>query len=470
MRGRARRLVAAALCAPFLVRAAAATELPAAVEAGLRAAGVTPAHAAFVVAPLDGGALAVAQNAQRAMNPASTMKLVTTYVALEALGPAYTWHTEVLAAAPRAGDVLDGPLWLRGNGDPSLVIERFWLIVERLRALGLREIRGDLILDKSAYSPEALHSEALDGDELRPYNVGPDPLLVNYKAITYTFTPDPESQAARVTASPLLASMQLPAPVRLIDGACGDWHERLQVDFADPLAPVVHGAYPAACGEQAWSVSGGPSATEFDGAAFRALWTAAGGSWSGVVREGAAPAAARPLFVYESVPLAEVVRAINKYSNNVMARQLFLTIGAEVAHAPAAPAQSAHAVHAWLAAHGLAMPELEMVNGSGLSRTERISAASLARLLTRAWHGPLLAEFEASLPLAGVDGTMKTRQAASGSAHVKTGTLADVRAVAGYVRAASGRNYVVVALINDPRAEAARAAHDALLQWVFERG
>jgi D-alanyl-D-alanine carboxypeptidase/D-alanyl-D-alanine-endopeptidase (penicillin-binding protein 4) len=462
-----RALLLAILLAAAALGPARATDLPENVQHALRAAGVAAGHAAYVVVALDGGGLRVAIDAQQPMSPASTMKLVTTYVALQTLGPAFVWHTDVLAGA-WSGDMLDGPLWLRGGGDPSLVIERFWLLVQRLRALGLREIRGDLVIDKSFYGAEALRSNSLDGDELRPYNVGPDPLLINFKAITYTWTPDPTAQVARVTANPMLAGLRLPPPVPLENGPCGDWHERLAADFADPLAPVFHGAYPAACAEQSWAVAAG-SATAFAGAAFRALWEGSGGSWTGAVREGAVAPGARLVFSQESPPLADVIRDINKFSNNVMAREVFLTIGAEATHAPASTGQSARAVRGWLAAHGLAMPELVLENGSGLSRTERISAASLARLLTQVWQGPLAPELVASLPLAGVDGTMKMRPAAPG-AHVKTGMLVDVRAVAGFVRAASGRHYAVVALINDPNAGAAQAAHDLFLQWVFERG
>jgi D-alanyl-D-alanine carboxypeptidase/D-alanyl-D-alanine-endopeptidase (penicillin-binding protein 4) len=487
-----------------LVLAAAAAASPAGAPdalagpllAALRDCGVAPEHSAFLVAPLDDGPLRLSFNAQAALNPASTMKLVTTFVALHALGPAYQWRTEVLAEQePRAG-VLDGALWLRGSGDPTLVIERFWLLVQHLRALGLRELRGDLVLDRSAYDPALAGGGTLDGNELRPYNVAPDALLVNYKAVTFDLVPDAVEHVARIVPSPALAGMQPPPPVALVDGPCGDWRERLQGDFSQPWAPAMRGVYPASCGAQAWSVSL-LTPTEYLGAAFRALWQSSGGSWSGAVRDGVAPSGARSVAVFESPPLSEVIREINKFSNNVMARQLFLTIGAPQAQtvarqasaasppsgtSPAGPAsavspsspasleRSARAVHAWLDGHGLPMPELVLDNGAGLSRIERISAASMARLLARAWRDPLMPELVASLPLSGVDGTMKARATAVGAAHVKTGLLADARAIAGYVRAASGRIYVVVGIINDPNAPAAQQVHDALLQLVYERG
>jgi D-alanyl-D-alanine carboxypeptidase/D-alanyl-D-alanine-endopeptidase (penicillin-binding protein 4) len=454
--------------------------LPAGVSAALEQAGVADAGSAFVALPLDGGPLRLSRHADIPMNPASTMKLLTTYVALATLGPNYRWHTQALARRPVTGGRLDGDLIVRGGGDPSLVIERWWLLVERLRALGIREIRGDLVLDRSRYALAPDAGATLDGNELRPYNVAPDALLINFRALAITFVPDHAGATARVALTPPMDGLRMPTQVHVTDGPCGDWHARLKADFSRPLAPVFHGSYPRACGEKTWYVSPLPP-DEYALASFRALWRAGGGIFRGSVREGVAGPEARVLADLESPPLAEVIRDINKNSNNVMARQLFLTLGAAAdtrqdslgepaRDTPASVDRSISRVQSWLAEQGLAMPELVLQNGSGLSRQERISAASLARLLTLAWNGNEMPNFLASLPLAGVDGTMKDRQVAPGAAYVKTGTLAEVRALAGYVFAASGRRYAVVALINDPHAEAAQAAHDAFLEWVWREG
>jgi D-alanyl-D-alanine carboxypeptidase/D-alanyl-D-alanine-endopeptidase (penicillin-binding protein 4) len=443
--------------------------LPPAVAAALRAANVPATAAAFVVQPLAPAGLALAVNDTVPMNPASTMKLVTTWAGLNLLGPAYTWRTEAFAIGPLRRDVLDGDLALRGGGDPKLVVEHLWLLVQRIRSYGIREIRGNVLLDKSAFDLTGADAGPLDSENLRPYNAGPDALLLNFKAITFGFVPDPETRSARVVAMPPLAGMKVPPMVRGADGPCGDWRGRLQGDFADPMAPVFRGTYPLSCGERLWHVNV-LSHSQYFGAVFRALWESTGGTWTGAVRDAPVPPEARRVALHESDALAEVIRDINKFSNNVMARQLYLTIGAEVARQPGSTERAGRAVRSWLAGRGLDMPELVLDNGSGLSRSERISAASLARLLTQAFNSPLMPEFMASLPLAGVDGTMRNRNGAVGSAHIKTGLLADVRAVAGYVLAASGRRYVVVAIINHPNAGAAQPAHDALLEWVFRNG
>lgn len=443
--------------------------LPEPVAAALRAARIPQQNLAVVVLPLAGGGLTLRHNEAVLFNPASTMKLVTTLAGLELLGPAYTWRTEALVAGvPREG-VLDGDLYLRGNGDPAFVIENLWLLVQRLRGAGVRVIRGDLVLDRSAFDVGAHDPAAFDGEALRPYNAGPDALLLNYKTVSLAFAPEPDGKSVRVAALPPVAGLSLPASVRGEAGPCNDWRARLGGDFSDPLRPQFRGAYPLACGERVWHVNLLEPDRYFE-AVFRALWETTGGTLTGRVREGAVPAAARSVATQESRPLAEVIRDINKFSNNVMARQLFLSLAANGGKAPASGARAQAVVAEWLAGKGVAAGEVVLDNGSGLSRSERLSAAALARLLVAAWESPLMPEFVSSLPIVGVDGTMKRRNAAAGAAHIKTGLLADARAIAGYVHAASGARYAVVAFVNHPQAVNATPVLDALLSWVYVGG
>lgn len=449
--------------------------LPPAVAAALKSANVPASAVGISVVPLPGAGtgtpLALAVNETVPMNPASTMKLVTTLAGLEILGPQFAWRTEALSAAPLIDGVLSGDLALRGSGDPRFVVEHLWLLVQRLRALGVREIRGDLLLDRSAFESIAHDAGAFDGEILRPYNTGPDALLLNYKSVSFTFVPDAAGQQARVVALPPIAGMTAPAPVRAAEGACGDWRARLGGDFSDPLRPQFRGVFPLSCGERTWHVSLLAPTAYFD-AAFRALWTGSGGSWRGKARDSALDKLpdARVLAQHESESLAEVIRHINKFSNNVMARQLFLTIGAEVSRQPATTARAQRAIGDWLLGRGLERQEFVLENGAGLSRIERLTPAGLARLLSGAYASPLMPEFMSSLPLSGVDGTMRKRSGAAGAAHVKTGLLSDARAVAGYVLAASGRRYVVVAIVNHPQAGATQGALDDLLNWVYVNG
>ena len=265
------------------------------------------------------------------MNPASTMKLVTTYSALHLLGPAFTFRTEVLAEAPLAGDVLRGELYVRGGGDPHLVIEDLWQLVNRLRGFGIRDIRGDLVLDKTLFEPLAHDPAEFDGEEGRAYNVGPDALLVNFKSIAITFVPDTAAKVARVMVVPEVAGLKYPRMVPAIEGGCGDWRGAPAGRHQRPDEhPACAASIRLACGERAIYL-GALEHTNYFAAVFRALWERQGGSWTGKVREGAVPATARLIAAQESPPLAMLIRDINKFSNNVMTQQLFLTMGAAAA-------------------------------------------------------------------------------------------------------------------------------------------
>ena len=443
--------------------------LPETVAAELRAARV-PLHAiAITLVPLSGSGITMAINEHQSMNPASTMKIATTLAGLELLGPQYTWRTEALAVAPLKQGVLDGDLWLRGSGDPRLVVEDLWLLVQRIRGSGVREIRGDLVLDRAAFEAIAHDPAAFDGEALRPYNAGPDALLLNYKAVSFHFMPDAETRQVRVHALPAIAGMVVPATVKTAEGACNDWRARVGGDFADPMRPQFRGVFPLSCGDKVWHVNLF-TPVQYAQSVFRPLWEASGGTWRGRARDGITPIHARRIAVHESRPLAEVIRDINKFSNNVMARQLFLSIGAAASRQPASMEQAQRAVGDWMVGRGLDRREFVLENGAGLSRVERITSAGLARLLVAAFNSPLMPELMSSLPIAGVDGTMRKRAGAAGSAHIKSGLLADTRAIAGYVLAASGRRYAIVAFVNDSNAGATQGALDALLNWVYAEG
>jgi D-alanyl-D-alanine carboxypeptidase/D-alanyl-D-alanine-endopeptidase (penicillin-binding protein 4) len=449
--------------------ASPSADVPLVVRESMRATGLPSSAFAVVVQPLQGNGVHFSFNAETPMSPASTLKLVTTYAALDLLGPAYRWRTEALTTGALRGDVLDGDLVIRGSGDPRLVVENLWSLVQRVRAYGIREIHGDLVLDRSAFAPLKHDPALFDGEPLRPYNTGPDPLLLNFKALTFEFVPDAESKTARVIVTPPLAGLRWSPIISTVDGPCADWRTQLQADFSDPLEPVFHGAFPAACGPQAWHVSVLDHATYF-GAVFRALWNGVSGTWSGNVRDGNATPDARSIAVHYSPPLVDVIRDINKFSNNVMARQVFLTLGAESTGQPATTEQSVLVVKEWLARRSITMPALVLENGSGLSRTERATAMGMSRLLMAAFDSALMPEFMSSLPLVNVDGLARAPSSAAGSAHIKSGSLVGVRSEAGYVRTARGKLYVLVVFVNHDLAANAQAFLDFVLDWLYANG
>jgi D-alanyl-D-alanine carboxypeptidase/D-alanyl-D-alanine-endopeptidase (penicillin-binding protein 4) len=363
--------------------------------------------------------------------------------------------------------VLEGNLYIQGQGDPKLVIERLWLLLRRVKGLGIQAVQGDIVLDRSAFEVADSDPNAFDGEGRRPYNAAPDALLVNFKSVLMTFVPDRGAQTARVSYEPPLAGVAMQTAVPLAAGECGDWRSALGGDFADPARLGFAGSYPAACGEKTWAVA----YADPRGYAARAvggLWAEMGGRLQGQVRDGRVPAGLRPAFEAASPPLAEVIRDINKYSNNVMAQQLFLTLGLQQKKRGTLDASRATLRQWWSERIGTGEGQPVIDNGSGLSRDARISAAALARMLQVAWRSPLMPELASSLPASGVDGSLRRALRSGGAAHLKTGTLRDAAGVAGYVHGASGRRWVVVAIANHDNAVAARPAFDALVDWAAQ--
>ncbi len=451
--------------------------LPAQVTAALRRAQVPASAASFYVVKVGAPQPRASWNAQTPMNPASTMKLVTTFAGLQLLGPDFRWQTSLYAdSQPGPDGTVNGNVYLRGRGDPKLVPEEMAKLAATARAAGVTTINGDVVLDRSFFADGVGGNGTIDGESQRAYNVGPDALLYAFKTLSFTVTPDATSQSVAVTVTPALAQLRLDNRLTLSNGKCGDWRSRatpVVTSQADgTVVAAFAGDYSADCGEHMVNLAT-LSHGEFTWGGFVAEWQTAGGRFAHLpaLKSGKVPRNAVLLARHYGLPLSDIVRDINKFSNNVMARQLFLTIGAEIDRTgPASTERSTRVVRRWLSRQGLDMPELVIDNGSGLSREERISAYDMARLLQQALAsdvGPALLD---SLPILGVDGTLRnrlTRANAAGNAYLKTGTLQDVRAIAGYVDALNGERYVVVSYINHPNAGQAQEAHDALMQWVY---
>lgn len=448
---------------------AMAAPLPKSVRASLKEAGIPVSAVGVVIQQTGSRSPLVSVNAKQAMNPASTMKLLTTYAGLDLLGPAYAWKTEAYLNGELKNGVLHGDLVLKGYGDPRFTVEQFWLWLRELRARGLRDIRGDLVLDRSFFELPPHDPAAFDNDPVRAYNVGPDALLLNFNTVRLRY--QPAGNGMKIVTEPALDGISLdnrlapqPAP------GCDNWDDTILVQPEGDTV-VLQGGYPGECGEREHSLSVVPH-TRYAESVFRTLWQELGGTLQGKAREGTVSAGAQPFSTHYSAPLAEVIRDINKFSNNVMARQLFLTLGTAGGGSPATLERSMLAVRDWLADKKMYFPELVLENGAGLSRMERISARHLAQLLQSAAQSPLGAEFSASLPILGVDGSVKKRlkeSPSAGQAHLKTGTLEGVKTLAGYVRSRSGREWIVVFLINHPNAKLGKNAQDALIEWVQQR-
>ncbi|MCC5860860.1 MAG: D-alanyl-D-alanine carboxypeptidase/D-alanyl-D-alanine-endopeptidase [Gammaproteobacteria bacterium] len=435
-------------------------------------------------------------------NPASVMKLVTSFAALQGLNPAYRWHTEVHLLGALEDGVLDGDLLIRGGGDPFLVAEEYWKLVNGLRGRGLQRITGDLVFDVSYFDLPPEDPGSFDGRPDRIYNLVPHPLLVNFNAVRFEFQPGGDGRSVKVRTDPQLDTLQVRNRLRLGEGRCAGYQRGVSLTvLADPRDQVLlEGRFPSACNvygltrsvllpeSYAWEL-------------FKVYWRQLGGELEGGWRWGEVserPALAAPeaslarthggngspanglgdsrdaFHVHRSRPLGELVRLVNKYSNNVMTRHLELTLGAERFGAPATPEKGRTAILELLAIHGIGTEGMVLDNAAGLSRNVRLTARQVTELLQVAWEAPYMPEFVSSLALSGLDGTLRRRlddAPSRGRMHLKTGTLNDVSAVAGYVQVPDGRRLSVVLLVNSPDAHRGpgEELQDALLNWVYSQ-
>ena len=470
-----RSLLFAGLLLPFAVPAQAApvsSSLPPKVQQALKANKLDDSALSLVMIPLNGPGTPTIFNADVSVNPASTMKLVTTYAALEMLGPTYQWKTEFYSDGPLSNGVLNGNLYLKGGGDPKLNMEKLWLLMRDLRANGVRTITGDLVLDRSHFiQPQLPQFNDDGGDENKPFLVKPDSLLVNLKALRFVARND--GGRVLVSVEPPIASIRIDNQVKAVASKqCSGDVRYNPVVQADGVTVTVTGQLGDGCNSQTYlSLLDHPT---YAAGAVRAIWNELGGTIQGRDRVEDVPKNARLLARAFSPDLVEIIRDINKYSNNTMAQQLFLSLGARYrTDADGDDARAAQrVVRQWMAKKGITASHLVMENGSGLSRAERVSAREMATLLQAAWKSPYAAEFISSMPLTGMDGTMRKRlkrTAMAGEAHIKTGTLNTVRAIAGFSRDSNGTTWAVAAILNDPRPWGASAVLDQVLLDLYKQ-
>ena len=425
------------------------------------------------VKDMDSGEVVLRWNDSVARNPASSIKLLTTLVALDMLGPAFTWKTDVYLLGDIENGRLQGDLLLKGYGDPFLVTERVWQLLRRIRQLGIREIDGNLLIDDSYFYLQDFDPAAFDRQPLRAYNVAPNALLMNFKVVRFWFEPEFDGDSVRVWLDPPLENLDIDNRLALAPGNCRGYQRGIAISANEAIDRMTFsGKFPRGCKRYAMDRSA-LSHNEFVYGLFISIWRESGGSFKGGWVNAVAPADVEPDLSFDSLPLADVITFVNKHSNNVMARQLLFTLSAEVLGQPGTEEGGRTVVAEWLADQGLELKQLQFDNGAGLSREGRISAADMGALLEFAWRQPYMPEFVSSLSLAGNDGTLRRRfdnAALDGTAHLKTGSLDHVTAIAGYLQARSGRRYAVVTMQNyaDIHRGPGQEVQEAVLRWVYE--
>jgi D-alanyl-D-alanine carboxypeptidase/D-alanyl-D-alanine-endopeptidase (penicillin-binding protein 4) len=453
-----------------LLHVLAYAALPTAVSDALKHAGIPQENVAVYVQAVDANMPVLSLNADKPMNPASVMKLVTTYAALEKLTPAYRWKTEVYRDGEVKQGVLYGDLVIKGYGDPDFQPHHFWQLLMQLQQLGIRKVTGDLVIDKTYFTPQA-NNIAFDDEIWRAYNAPPSAFLVNGRKTSLQF---------QVLDNQVYVHQEFPLPqvnveqhLTLRAGECGDWRSNIDYKVVPEKSRVnvyITGSYAASCESRYLELSLFND-EEYALYTFKTLWKELGGAFGGKLNIRPTPERAVKMLEHWSAPLGEQVQDINKWSNNLMARQLLLTLAAVDDATLATEQHGAEVIKQQMVKLNMPMGALVVENGSGLSRLERVSAGQLGGMLVRAFHRPVMPELMASLPILGLDGTVKTRMQASdvqAKAHLKTGSINGVSAIAGYILGQDQRRYVMVMLVNDAKSAQARAAQDALITWVYQ--
>jgi len=455
---------------------AQADELPESVSRAAQSLGLAENTISIWVAPVTGSEPILSFNSDTPRNPASTLKVVTTYAALEGLGPAYTWKTRIyLDSMDRDGRVA-GDLWIRGGGDPYFVTEEFWKLAQGLRSRGITRIEGDLVFDNSFFDIPAEDRGAFDSQPDRVYNVPPHPMLVNFNAVRFRVMPTDDGSSVDVSAIPPLPNLELSNRLKLRTSPCQGYQRGVAVAVSGAESSrdqvLLEGRFPNGCSE--YSLTRTVLQPEsYAYGLFDLYWRQLGGELKGSWRAQPLPSGdLKPFYVHQSRPLGDLIRLVNKYSNNVMTRHLELTLGAQLYGAPATIDKGRRAIYEVLRRQGVDTERLRIDNSAGLSRDTRISVRQLGEVLAAAWRSNFMPEFISSLSLAGLDGTTRNRfqsRNTRGRMHLKTGRLDDVSGITGFVTADSGARYVVAVLINGPDAHRGLGEdlQEVVLDWVL---
>jgi D-alanyl-D-alanine carboxypeptidase/D-alanyl-D-alanine-endopeptidase (penicillin-binding protein 4) len=420
--------------------------------------------------PLNGPGINQYINADTLMSPGSIMKLVTTFAALEVLGPNHRWDTDFLTDGTMVGDTLKGNLYVRFGGDPKLTIERLWTTLRDLRSMGITRIEGDLVLDGSYFKADGGFPTFEDnGDNPHaPFLVEPSAYLTNLNLMHLQVRSDERGTQAwsipslgeLVIDNRVIATAEGPCPSR----RSFEWQPIFHDD--QRVTVRVTGELPQGCRTTTYLSLLPPE--QYTASLIRSLLTDMGVVIAGNDLNGVTPDGARLVMKTTSPDLVTMVRDINKWSSNVMARQLLLTIGAENRLEDENDDRVAgiRVIYEWLEDKGINTAGMVIDNGAGLTRHGRISARQGAQILQHAWNSPFSADLMASMPIIAMDGTMARRlrnTGMDGEGRIKTGYLENVRSIAGFTRDANNTTWAVVGMVNNDPAWNGQAVLDRIL-------
>jgi D-alanyl-D-alanine carboxypeptidase/D-alanyl-D-alanine-endopeptidase (penicillin-binding protein 4) len=457
----------------------AQTPLPKNVAQLLIKNNIAPETISLMAIPAQDGSPLLAHQSEKSVSPASTMKLLSTFIALDELGPTFQWKTQFLSEQSIQKETLKGRLFLRGGGDPNLTFDKLSAMLRELRFQGLKKIDGDIVLDRSYFYPSRpeLNAPAFDENPDAYYNVIPDALLIHSNITAFSLNANNKNIDAKIMTPMYKATLN--NTLTLNNRPCNEWKNswqspQISVDADHQISITLRGSFPKNC--QVKEYLNVIDRNAYIANMIHSLWQELGGTWNGTVYDGITPSTATMLTERVSDNLADTIRIINKFSDNSMARIAFQTIGTQspIASNFTDTNQAANAeVRSWFAKHNIKDEGLSIENGSGLSRTDRISAQQLAAILKVAYQSNWYAEFASSLPIVAVDGSMKNRlkdSNAQARARIKTGYLKNVLAIAGYVRDINNKDWIVVAIINDDQLNVSKAKPvlDGIISWIAD--
>ena len=480
-----RRVVVRTVAMLWLAAAFAAADvgavslLPTTVADRLNASSMPKSALGVAVVRVSDGKTLWSHNADVAMQPASTLKVLTSIVALDTLTPPYRGRAELRSVGAVVDGVHEGTLFLKGFASPDFDWQALQAMLVTLKHKGVHEIRGDMILDRSFFNPlrPDLGVPPFDESPEFRYNVIPDALMLNSNLQQLEITSSDD--VFKITPTPALDRVSIVSDMTLVDQPCTDWEDvwkipRVEKNESGEIRVTLQGDFPRNC-PVTTSISV-LDRVDFADRLFRALWSTLGGRFTGTMRDGVMPESAKLIAEHQSRTLAEINRDINKRSDNPMTRMMYFTLGTDLKSAVADSAQTTAAradrvIRAWLAARSIDAKGLVLDNGSGLSRSERIMPITLAQVLREARRSQWAPEFLMSLPIVGFDGAMRKRFVdgpAVGRARFKTGYIRNVVTVAGYIHDARGEEYAVVAMLNHENVKGrdGKVILDEVLDWV----
>ena len=413
----------------------------------------------------------VSWQTHRQRTPASVIKLLTTYAGLLKLGFDYRWETKFYHTGQIKNGILYGDIYVKASGNPVLETNNVYEIASHIKSAGIRKIKGNIIIDRSIFKVARKNNSGFDENVYSPYNAMPDAIMFNKRQSTICITP--RSKRAKVTKDVPDQSYKVVNKLRMANGSCRgsrSWPKvKIKTNNAGRSTLFLTGKLSKRCGaRKVCKVVSMPHRAFYY--ALKNILKNEGVAFTGTLKLKKVPKKAKYLFSHYSDSLESVISTIAKKSDNLMARQLMLTLGATQFSPPSTLYKSRKAVENILNKyHILEQGKIYIDNGSGLSRRAKLTAKSLANLLDHGYknYGQ---RWMNTLSIAGIDGTIRRRFQNStvyGKAWMKTGTIKKVKNIAGYVQGASGETYVVVVLVNDSysRKYGAKLAN-RVIEWV----